>query len=173
MHGVSARTARLFLALWPDEPCRNAIADLTRKIHWPAGAAVYAPWDWHVTLHFLGGVPVERMPDLEQAVDIRMSPVVVTLNQLCVWQRGLVVLAASVISEEMIELHDRLGQRLKIVGCKADERAYRPHLTLARKAPEFHVPDLVPQIRWTADRFALVESTGHPAARYRSLAYYS
>lgn len=87
MDGKAAKTQRLFLALWPDEPCKKTIIDLVKQIDWPVDAAVYAPKDWHVTLHFLGSVGADCLFDLESAVDITMSPAVVTFDQLRHWRR--------------------------------------------------------------------------------------
>lgn len=167
MAGPTAKTQRMFLAIWPDELCKNAITDLVKQIDWPAGASVYAPQDWHMTLHFLGSVEANHIIDLESAVDVTMSPVTVTLDQLWHWHRGLVVLAASVVPEELIELHACLGQRLKAIGLKAEEGAYRPHLTLARKVREVRLPDRIQHIQLATNRFALVVSTGNSPERYK------
>lgn len=170
MDGPTAKTQRLFLALWPDAACRHAIADLVRQMDWPAGASVYAPQDWHMTLHFLGSVGARHIPDLE-SLDVTMSPVTVTLDQLWQWQHGLVVLAASVVPAELSELHAQLGQRLKAMGLKSEEGSYRPHLTLARKV-RMGLPDRMPRISLTADRFALVASTGHSPQRYQCVRWW-
>lgn len=168
MDSPTAKTQRLFLALWPDAPCSHAIADLVQQMDWPTGAAVYAPQDWHVTLHFLGSVGADRMPDLA-SLDVAMSPVTLTLDQLWLWPRGLLVLAASVVPQALSELHARLAQRLKAMGLKTQDGAYRPHLTLARKMGEPRLPDRIPPIQFTADRFALVASTGQAPQRYQCL----
>ncbi len=43
------------------------------------------------------------------------------------------------------------------------------HDTLARRAEAVDLPDAIQLITLTADRFALVESTGYKAERYRCL----
>lgn len=172
MDGPTAKTQRLFLALWPDEHCRNAITDLVKQIDWPAVSSVYAPQDWHVTLHFLGSVGANHITDLESAVDVSMSPVTVTLDQLWQWHRGLVVLAASVVPDELLGLHAYLGQRLKAIGLKTEEGAYRPHLTLARKVRDVGLPDRIPHIQLKANRFALVVSTGNSPERYKCVRWF-
>ena len=55
-------TARLFLALWPDDALRRGLLAWRDAWQWPARAALVAPDDLHLTLHFLGGVPLVRLP---------------------------------------------------------------------------------------------------------------
>ena len=167
MDGKAAKTQRLFLALWPDEPCKKTIIDLVKQIDWPVDAAVYAPQDWHVTLHFLGSVGADCLSDLESAVDITMSPAVVTFDQLRHWRRGVVVLAASKGSEELMELYTCLGQRLKAIGLKTQGGVYRPHLTLARKVRAVSLPERIQPIQLATHRFALVASTSNSPQRYQ------
>lgn len=169
-HGQYPRAAtfkKLFLALWPDPASRAEVEALSSQIAWPARSAVYAPQDWHVTLHFLGDVPVTRWPAIEAAADVALPPVTVSLDVMWQWQRGLLVLGASVKPPELAALHDHLGARLTAAGFALDAREYRPHLTLARRAEGVLLPDGIRPITLTADRFTLVESTGDRAARYR------
>lgn len=78
----STAIKRLFLALWPDPACTAGVAELSSQIAWPAGSAVYAPQDWHLTLHFLGNMPVGGLPAIEAATDFDMPPVTVSLDAL-------------------------------------------------------------------------------------------
>ena len=70
------------------------------------------------------------------------------------------------------QLHDRLGQRLRQVGLRTAERAYRPHLTLARHAAAARAPAGFPAWGWRVDGYALMESTGDATQRYRVLQQY-
>lgn len=172
MAQLSTATKRLFLALWPDPACKAGIAGLSSQIAWPKGSAVYAPQDWHVTLHFLGDVPVSRLSVIEASANIDLSPITINLDVLWPWQRGLVVLGASVVHPEVASLHERLGVRLTAAGFAVEAREYRPHVTLARRAEGVPLPDRIKPITLTADRLALVESTGDRAARYRCLRWF-
>lgn len=165
----STATKRLFIALWPDPACMAGIAELNSQIAWRVGSAVYAPQDWHLTLHFLGEAHISRITEIEAAAQIDMPPITISLDVLLQWQRGLVVLGASVVPPELASMHDRLSARLTAAGFALDERVYRPHLTLARRADGVLLPDGIRPITLTADRFTLVESTGDRAARYRCL----
>jgi 2'-5' RNA ligase len=68
-------------------------------------------------------------------------------------------------------LHEELGRRLRQLGLPVDERAYRPHLTLARHAGRA-LPPAPPAWGWRVRGYVLMESTGDPQARYRVLQHY-
>ena len=56
---VSSSNLRLFLALWPPAPVRDALQALQRSWRWPQGAALVARGRLHGRLHFPGQVPLE------------------------------------------------------------------------------------------------------------------
>ena len=76
-------TSRLFLALWPDDALRQALLAWRDAWQWPARAALVAPDDWHLTLHFLAGVPLVRLPELTAlggVLDVRCEPFALSLG---------------------------------------------------------------------------------------------
>ena len=50
-------TSRLFLALWPDDGTREALAGCRDAWAWDAHAVPERTERLHLTLHFLGAVP--------------------------------------------------------------------------------------------------------------------
>ena len=68
-----------------------------------------------------------------------------------------------------------LALRAGLVGCgfALDERPYRPHATLARKAPALEARTLNPPIRWLVDSFVLACGQEGPPPRYRILRRWS
>jgi 2'-5' RNA ligase len=56
-------------------------------------------------------------------------------------------------------------------GFRVDERAYRPHVTLARHVKAAPLPADTPPVRWPVNTVALVESVSAPGgSRYTPLA---
>jgi len=166
------RTIRLFLALWPDAAVRTSIADHARNWAMPPGCLLYGPDDWHVTLHYIGGFALERLGGLADAIDLPLEPFDLRLDKPRVWPRGLVVLEASRVPDALQDLQRRLGVVLAASGLRVEQRSYRPHVTLARRAEGALAPRGMPPVSWPARTFVLVVSTGSRGRRYEVLREY-
>lgn len=166
---ADAPTARLFLALWPSAPVREALGAHVSQWQWPTGARVYAPDDWHLTLHFIGAVPRERLPRLLHDLHAPLTPFHLQLDQAEAWPQGLAVLTPRELPPALSALHDQLRQRLLAQGLPVAERAFRPHVTLARRATGAQAPNAPLAVRWPVKGYALVESTPHEPVRYHVL----
>jgi 2'-5' RNA ligase len=167
-----AETARLFLALCPGPDVSAALAAHTNTWRWPTDAQRYAPADWHVTLHFIGPVPRSRIDALRTGLKVPMKPFELRWGEPALWPHGLAVLLPIAIPEPLQALHAQLGQALRRRGLKTDERAYRPHLTLARHAAQAQPPARWPAFGWQVQGYALMESTGQAGLRYRVLQHF-
>lgn len=168
---TSSADARLFLALLPGAAVQAALEAHAQAWRWNEGAVRYAPVDWHVTLHFIGAVPRTRLDELRLALAAPVTPFELRFGEPVLWPHGLAVLLPMAVPPALQALHDQLGIRLRQLGLRTDERAYRPHLTLARRA-EGAVPPAPPAWGWTVRGYVLMESTGRPEARYRVLQHY-
>jgi 2'-5' RNA ligase len=157
--GASSR--RLFFALWPDAWLREQILRTTRAIVARAPGRLQQPQQWHVTLVFLGAVPAAQLPVAHEAASaVRAETFELALDTVEYWRRaGVLCLTAQqtppALERLVTALRGELGQR----GFATEQRAYRPHLTLARRVrppPGLPAPD---PLRWPATQFVLVEST--------------
>jgi len=164
--------ARLFTALWPDPDTRRALATWQARWRWPPGARPTPPDQLHVTLHFLGAVPVERIADLGHALAARhahpIAPFDLLLDQPALWAHGLAVLCPASPQPALADLHAAQGALLHRLGLPVDRRPYRPHVTLARKAAGAAPPDDTPALCWQVRGVALVASASgyHVLGRY-------
>jgi len=165
-------THTLFLALWPDDTVRCRIREHADRWVFPSGSVRYGPPDWHVTLHFLGRVPAERVPDLAVNIDVPREPFELVLDRPTIWPRGLAVVSASTTPRALKSLHARLGEALLGMEQAVETRPYRPHLTLARRAEAAVMPDPPVPVVWPVSGFVLVVSTGRPDHRYEVLREY-
>jgi len=161
--------ARLFLALVPEGPVRAELNAHTQAWRWNDGVLRYAPPDWHVTLHFIGPVPRSRVDALRAGLSQPFTPFELRFGEPVLWPHGLAVLLPMATPPALQVLHDRLGVQLRRLGLRTDERPYRPHLTLARRAEQAVPPPAPPAWGWLVQSYALMESTGRPEARYRVL----
>jgi len=155
-------TRRLFFALWPDEATRSAISRATREAVRLSGGRPIAKERLHVTVAFLGELTDAGLEVARQAPPIPVGAFKLTLDAVGVWPGSKILwLAPSDVPEALEELEAVLWERLVERGFRAEDRVYRPHVTLARRARPV-AADVEP-VEWTVAELALVES--FPEAR--------
>jgi 2'-5' RNA ligase len=153
-------SSRLFLALWPDERTRDALVAIQGDWAWPAGAVLVPHAKLHVTLHFLGSVPAERLAHLRPALEVRGNrfELVDDGAHSRVWPGGIAVLEP-VVPLALQELHGALAGALRGQGFPVEQRRFRPHVTLARRAFGAKAPSAPRPFTWHCDgSWALVRS---------------
>ncbi len=168
----SVSSTRLFLALWPDPAVRHALRERRDLWDWPRGASPVHPDKLHVTLHFLGSVPSERVPDLRRGFAVPFTPFALHFGAPKLWHNGIAVLEPSNEPPELLELHTQLTNALVALGLQPEARKYRPHVTFARRASGVEVPANSPALVWKVDSYALVESQPENGGVYRVLQTY-
>ncbi|MEO8456379.1 MAG: RNA 2',3'-cyclic phosphodiesterase [Chloroflexota bacterium] len=137
---------RLFVAI---ELPAGVLASLNKVQHELQRDPALARLRWtrpegiHLTLSFLGTVPEERGGEVEAAVAravVGVAPFDLGLGKLGTFggKRAPRVLWVDVgcDRESLTRLHGQLGRELAPLGFPPEERAYSPHLTLARVPPE-------------------------------------
>ncbi|OIJ42275.1 RNA 2',3'-cyclic phosphodiesterase [Massilia timonae] len=154
------KTSRLFLALWPSATIRGQLRERRDAWQWPRGATPVHADKLHLTLHFLGDVPSERLPELLDGFSVPFVPFRLDLGKPVLWPHGIAVLEPFAEPPALLALHARLADALVGLGLQPEQRSYRPHVTMARRAGGVAVPQDGPPIAWQADRYALVESQG-------------
>ena len=159
---MRSSTSRLFIALWPTDAVRARIAQWQAQWTWPERASVIAPERLHVTLHFLGEVTPGRILDLRYVLK-RVPSQRFTLHFVRpdVWQHGIAVVRPESLPTPLRGLHARIGLALAGIGLPVEERVYRPHVTLARRALGAKPPAEPADVLWEADDgFVLVQTLG-------------
>jgi len=166
MTGGTAR--RLFFALWPDAATRRRLAGVATT-----GRPVAAR-NYHLTLAFLGPVPASRFEAVVAAArPVAAPPLSFELDRYGGSRRARVLwLEPARVPRPLVHLQEALWLRLEPLGWTRESRPFRPHVTVARKAPA-GIPDLQAPLRWQSRGFVLVESETAPSgARYRVVARY-
>jgi RNA 2',3'-cyclic 3'-phosphodiesterase len=162
-------SARLFLALWPSPAVRRGLLVQQARWAWPAGAALTAAHKLHATLHFIGAVPAERVPELTQGLRVRVPRVTLVLDTAELWPNRCAVLCPSQVPAPLAALHGALAQALRALGLPVEARPFRPHVTLARDAAGVVPPARPAALYWPVRGYALVQSAG---GRYTTIARY-
>jgi 2'-5' RNA ligase len=162
---------RVFTALWPGVRLRQALAACRERIAWPPGARPTATSKLHLTLHFVGALPAERLDEFVAALPAPVHGLVLRLGELQVWRGGLTVLSPRAVPRELIALHALQREALAALGLPVEARAFRPHLTLARGCPQSFAPPATPiELTWPVREYVLVRSL--PDGRYLELRRY-
>ena len=124
---------RLFVAIRPPEPIRDALLDLMEGI---AGARWQDDEQLHLTLRFIGEVDRHVAEDVHAALgSVRHPPFDLSLSGVGMFDRRGVpaTLWAGVEPAEPVRaLHNKVDQAVARAGLEPEHRAFHPHITLAR-----------------------------------------
>lgn len=151
-------THRLFFALLPDSQAKAQIVAISQQL--PADRLrIYSEANLHQTLVFLGEFAETQLMELiSTCQSIHLPPITMQFEALHFWpQPRVLCLLAQNQSPALQDLVKILQDIATEFGIKPDQRPYRPHITLARKASEAIKLDFAP-IRYTADEFVLMQS---------------
>ena len=123
---------RLFVAIRPPEPIRKRLLGVM-------GGVQNARWQddeqLHLTLRFIGEVDRHQAEDIAATLgSVRQSPFEIALFGVGSFgKRGKGALWAGVAPQDELKLlHKKVDQACLRVGIAPDNRAYHPHITLAR-----------------------------------------
>ncbi len=152
-------------------PAAQAQADAGRAAWlWPAGVRPLAGADLHLTLHFIGDVEAASLPALQAALGrVRQAPVPVSLATPMLWRGGIAVLVGEA-TPALRQLQRDVGEALADAGFALDDRPWRPHLTLARRAGGASLPAHVQPVTWRAETLTLACRSQAGPRRYDMLA---
>lgn len=180
--------ARVFLALWPETPVRQRMAEAGRRLHLSLGGRLTRPETIHLTLVFIGNLARDRLADLSaRLAEIESPGFEVVFDLTDCWRHNRVAfLAPSVPPDALTGLVAKLEAALTELAIRFDRRPYKAHVTLLRKAdcgrppPARGTPadrranETLAPIRWSARQFVLVESVPTPdGVRYDLLGSYA
>ena len=148
---------RVFFALWPDDATRAAISRATRDAVRVSGGRPIAKERLHVTLAFLGELTAAGLDVARGVPPIPVGPFELTFDAVGIWPESKILwLAPSTVPDALSQLEERLWTELVERGFRAEERVYRPHVTLARRARP--VESAVEPVSFPVRDLALVES---------------
>ncbi len=150
--------ARLFLALWQDDGTRVALARCRDAWAWCADAVPQRTEKLHLTLHFLGAVPQQRLPELIDGLRVSFSRFALHLDGVQRGSNDVAVLTPKALPQAVLALHAALCDGLEGLDLATESRRWRPHLTLARHAGDSAAPAQTVPVYWQVRGYALVES---------------
>lgn len=136
---------RLFVACEVPDETRQAITEVIEVLRARSGTAVrwIRPEGIHVTLKFLGEVPVKQLPAIKLAVQeavLVSSPFELEFSNIGTFggREGLRIMWVGIAGDvlRLEKLVRDVNAALGVVGFQAERRPFRPHLTLGRVRDE-------------------------------------
>lgn len=168
------RDIRLFFALWPDEKVREKIAQFLKTI--PANNGHIVPrHNWHMTLHFVGNTSfAERNCLHSQAQKLRSRAFDLVIDQSGFFKKPKVFwLGCQNKPELLFDLQNDLGKEISHCEYQPETRPYSPHVSVVRKFSEQPPVMSIEPIKWSVDKFVMVESVSVPqGVRYDAVESY-
>jgi 2'-5' RNA ligase len=179
---------RLFVGIPLDDTVVSelgAVCDRLRSntdgLRW-AGLRWSGPESWHITLQFLGNTSPEQYACLSARLRaVHAPPVPIHLGELGFFDRAGIFFAGVELTPQLISLEQRVTEATAGCGFVSEDRAFHPHITLARskgqgrgrpfaalkKRIEERIGHQPRFSRFTAQEFILYESHLGPAgSRY-------
>jgi 2'-5' RNA ligase len=139
---------RLFIAVDLDERVRAAAAAIGGRLRGeierggrrlaPAGASWVAPHNMHLTVRFLGEVEEARAALVAKAVGeaFRIPAFAISIGGVGLFPPAgrprVLWIGVPEGNSQLVAVHGEVEQRLDALGFEREQRAYHPHLTLAR-----------------------------------------
>lgn len=133
---------RIFVALEiPQRTKDNLTRSAEQFRHFATTGSFVSSQNYHITLHFLGEVAESDLMYVQNAMDgIKDLPApTLALLQFVTLRGSDATVAKLRNSPALTELHEKLGERLEHNGFTVEHRAYRPHITICRRA-KFTLP---------------------------------
>lgn len=172
---MSEAFERLFFALWPDQAVRKLLTETYGNNGLLGQGRVVKPGNLHMTLHFLGNIPLHKVDCFQrQAQKVMAQPFELVLDHCGYFKRPKVLwIGCDGIPHGLMKLQADLGELLKPCGYNPEQRPYSPHITLLRKCNRPTLPSNLSPIRWMVNAFVLVKSYALPeGVEYRVTASY-
>lgn len=163
---------RVFFALWPSDRQRELLRDTLRPVLTSIEGDAVDRRNWHVTLVFIGGFPEEQIPSLQAAAaELEPEPIRLRFDRVEYWQRARVAALMPRAAPASLEaLVQSLQQKLQTFDIEPEQRLYRPHITVARRARAFEPVQLTRPLDLEWQEFELIESTsGQSGVSYSPL----
>jgi 2'-5' RNA ligase len=163
---------RLFVAVFPSPEAIEHLAATVAQLN--LTRRVIPPDRWHITLAFLGDVPLDREGPTQEALR-RVAVAVGAVSVASGGRFGQVVWAGvGGDAERLTRLSRAVRRELRAVRVRPDDKRFRPHLTIARSAAGLSTEDMTKLTAyqgpsWPVKEVVLVRSELGPHPEYHRL----
>jgi RNA 2',3'-cyclic 3'-phosphodiesterase len=150
---------RLFFAVFPDSETRRRIVAAAQALVLDDESRRVPSENYHMTLAFIGEVSAPLAALKAVGAAQRAAAFTARFDRYEYWSTSSVVVARAFSCPAALEdLRHGLCVDLARCGVRVDDRAFQPHITIARKVPQAPVLQAMSEIAWTAHAFQLARS---------------
>ena len=176
--GPLTSVVRLFLAIDLPDHVRDHLGEVRTRLERALPKVSCTRLEnLHITLKFLGDVDPKRVGDITESLGrISVSPIELSAERVeCFPARGPIRIVTAAMTGTLTPLRalaDAIEQRCKFLGFEREQRAYKPHVTLARARPilsakfrqtaDEETGDLFPGPSFAPGEFVLMDSKQSP-----------
>jgi len=164
-HCSDETTIRVFFAACPSYQVCKQLAWRAETLQPVCGGHRVKTQNIHLTLAFLGNVSLKHIDVLRKIMQtITAQAFDLTFAEICYWKHQQVIFTRPEKSPpELFSLVSLLRMALETTGFGFDNRTYKPHITLIRKANPVAATGLVNPVHWHVNDWSLLQSrqTGH------------
>lgn len=166
----------MFFALWPQQALAGRLAHMATAAAAPG--RLMRQESLHLTLAFIGQVTASQLALLMRCgAQLAVPGFTLQLDRLNYWPHNQILWAGcSQVPTGLLQLVQQLHGALHTAGFVLDERAFVPHVTLARKVPLPPAPDAWARhaaesaCSWPVREFVLAASRPAGGGQYELLA---
>lgn len=163
--------ARWFVALLPDDTARRRLDALARRLQraHPRGRRI-APGNLHLTLAFIGALPVARAQEVSDCLAALQAPHGTwSIDRVAGFARARVAWAGGAPDAQLLALAHDVREGLQRLSVAFDRAEFAPHVTLLRGVGWVPEEPLRRPIAWLLSRPQLMvsEREGDGPVRYR------
>lgn len=160
---------RLFFALWPPAQTARALGEWAAEVAKRSGGKVTAVDNIHLTLAFLGDADPDGATAAARKVNAPRHRLPIDAAQY-VKRNEMVWVGPATVPPALGALVADLQHVLRDAGFDLEERPFRAHVTLVRKAARPPSIPQLPQVPWPVDEFLLMRSrTSSKGSTYEPL----
>jgi 2'-5' RNA ligase len=151
---------RLFFAVLPDSATRERIGAAAAALPLNSNARLVPRNNYHMTLAFVGAVPLPQLPILREIGAAQcVAGCVLRFDAWEYWPKpGVIVGAARTTPGALERLSLQLHRDLAQHQWALDVKPWRPHVTLARKVSQAPVLQAMSPFDWLVRDFCLMRS---------------
>jgi len=170
---------RVFVALEMPPAVKEVAAEIQRELMKSKAAVAWVrPEGMHLTLKFLGEVIPQRLPEIETALDKAAEgsgSLQIAVDGIGVFPSArnprVIWLGIDPQDDRLSRLQKRIDHGLEPLGFRAEEREFRPHLTLGRVRSSRGLNELMEAValphrillgEYALDQFHLIQSELKP-----------
>jgi 2'-5' RNA ligase len=180
----AGKNARVFFAIWPDAAAKEQLMELASGLQRNLGCTGrrISAENIHLTLVFVGNVDNHGLQALcraaEEIAKTGKRPFELVIQKIGYWKHNHIAYAAPrEIPSALEELVGILREAIESVGFSAEERAYKPHITLMRDAtcsPLSKTMEAIGPVVWEVREWLLVKSeqSGGGGVVYSPIGYW-